>query len=525
MSFVLQLFRRNAWFLPLALVACDPDAEGTSGGTDATTVGVGGGTTVSTGPAGGGGAGTGAGGQGGEGGEGGAPPLPEEWFLRFTEVGLAAADVVEVAARSDGSTVVIGTFASDGTGQIDFGTGPILPEQTDVFVLALDPFGQTQWVLTLGHEGDEMLYPRVRTNDLGEVYLAFIASGPVSFGDGPIPVVDDGDVILAKLDAGGNYLWSSRLGSIGAFDSLTAFDVSPDGHVAIGVFYQTSWMLQGVPIQAVGANGVASSAVFVFDTDGDFQSHRVMEFHPSGGGPTIHACTVEDDGSTTVAGPYGASVADPPLPPLAQDVGQRGYVARFAPDGSTQWSMSFGDSGMVYLGFLEKTTLGGGHWIAGYLGQTGSIDFGEGPVSQGGAQDVYLARIDQTGQFVMGTVFPAIQGGAGFTSLSSTSADGVLLAGVLGDSVDFGGGFLLGQGGGVRTGFGAAFDAAGDHLWSAALETNTESWLRSLVESPQGDLRFGGIFTDEITFDNTDITQNGMWGDGFVGRWAAYPPF
>ncbi len=66
-----------------------------------------------------------------------------------------------------------------------------------------------------------------------EVVLAFTADGPNDLGGGPLPPIGTMDLLLAKLDAEGNHLWSRRFGAMGAAQASPVVATAPNGDIVL----------------------------------------------------------------------------------------------------------------------------------------------------------------------------------------------------------------------------------------------------------------------------------------------------
>ncbi len=107
-----------------------------------------------------------------------------------------------------GNVIVAGGF----DGAIDFGSTPVnVNGLGDVFVAKLDPNGNQVWLKTFG-DGDLQFATDVAVDDEGNILVVGLVKGQIDFGLGPLPVVTDRDMFIAKLDPGGNPVWAYRPG-------------------------------------------------------------------------------------------------------------------------------------------------------------------------------------------------------------------------------------------------------------------------------------------------------------------------
>jgi hypothetical protein len=141
---------------------------------------------------------------------------------------------------------------------------------------------------------------------------------------------------------------------------------------------------------------------------------------------------------------------------------------------------------------------GGGVVIAGNVTET--IDFGGGPMSgNGSVNDVVVAKLDASGGHVWSRRFRA-SNHAAVKSVAVDAAGTIAIGGSFYESVDFGDGATI-RGGFSHTGnlFLAKLDANGKHVWSRAFET--EKWQECQVAfTPSGELVFAGSVRLPVDF-------------------------
>jgi hypothetical protein len=112
--------------------------------------------------------------------------------LKFAESigGVSIDEAQDIIRTSDGGYAIAGYTTSYGAGGYD------------MIVSKLDVFGKHLWTRVIGGAGDEYAYSLVEADD-GDI---IIAGQTNSFGAG------GGDVMLAKFDADGIFLWAKTIG-------------------------------------------------------------------------------------------------------------------------------------------------------------------------------------------------------------------------------------------------------------------------------------------------------------------------
>lgn len=171
---------------------------------------------------------------------------------------------------------------------------------------------------------------------------------------------------------------------------------------------------------------------------------------------------VADGAGITMIGTFYGSV-DFGGTTLTSAGGQDVFVVRLDAAGSPIWSRRFGgvdnDAG-------NRLAIGedGDVIIAGMF--TGTTDLGNGPLVSAGAWDVYLARLNGTGNAMWSRGF----GGGDTDLVEGLDADAggrIVISGSYQSTIDFGGGSLPSASG--FDAYIAGFDGAGQHVWSRGI--------------------------------------------------------
>lgn len=116
-----------------------------------------------------------------------------------------------VEQTSDGGYIVCGT--------LDLGNN-----NSDNYLIKLDPLGDTLWTRTYGGPGTDYGYCARQTSDGG-----YIVTGD-----------RDGDVYIIKTDSNGDSTWTRTYGGSGIYDSGRSVQQTTDGGYIVGGYLQTS---------------------------------------------------------------------------------------------------------------------------------------------------------------------------------------------------------------------------------------------------------------------------------------------
>lgn len=150
---------------------------------------------------------------------------------RFGGAGHDSARSVAIAAGA--GPVLTGEFEE----AIDFGGAALTSAGgTDVFVAELDVAGKHVQSRRFGGFGDESAR-RLALDGKKNLLLGGFTTGTVDFGAGPVSSAGGRDILLTKLDAKLNALWTRRFGDASFYQQATAVAYGPKGEVRCGGFF------------------------------------------------------------------------------------------------------------------------------------------------------------------------------------------------------------------------------------------------------------------------------------------------
>ncbi|UQA56012.1 hypothetical protein [Polyangium aurulentum] len=210
---------------------------------------------------------------------------------------------------------------------------------------------------------------------------------------------------------------------------------------------------------------------------------------------------------------FGSGTIDFGGGPLQSAVGDDVFLAKLDASGNHVWSKRFGGAGMQQP--LSVARDGAGNIVVVGSMQGGSIDFGGGPLPKVGIADGFVVKFDTAGNHLWSKHIG--NGGTTYvTEVSVDAAGNVLLAGYFDTSVDLGGGML--QSAGSYDIFMAKLDAMGNHVWSKRFGgTGSESPYKIVVDN--GHVLLGGQFSSTTDFGGGPLQSAG--GDIFMAKFDA----
>ncbi|HWB73998.1 MAG TPA: hypothetical protein VG755_03560 [Nannocystaceae bacterium] len=319
------------------------------------------------------------------------------WAHVYVNEGFAHEIARSVAIDQDGNIFVVGELQET----VDFGTGPLESAgDTDVFVLKLDPEGNTLWAQSYG-DGDGQHVTAVTTLPDGSVVFTGDFFGTLDLGGDPLVAVGDAtDIYVAALDADGAHRWSL---SAGDEEYQYAHAITANGgEIMVCGEFRGELDLGGGPLTAnlsdlflakLDALGAHSWSISNFD-DGDDACHAVAM---DGGG------NVAITGRFVSGLDYGGGEG---LPDDSFDSFK--YASVFDGDGNHVWSTDFGEGTWAEMGnFTDEIAFdsAGNIVLAGTL--TATANFGGEVLPSENVPSIYLAKLDGGGAHQWSTTWPS----------------------------------------------------------------------------------------------------------------------
>lgn len=256
----------------------------------------------------------------------------------------------------------------------------------DLYVAAYRSDGSPSWLWTTGGNASDTVLAIAATPD-GGVVVAGGFFGEVEFGDTiTLKAESHEDAFLAKLSAGGDLQWAKRFG--GERDErILRLAVDGQGSIFALAAFEGKSAWGGEPLESAGAYDIG---LIKLDGEGNHVwSHRFGGVDNDAG----VGLAVDPAGNVSFVGSYDQKVI----------VGDQTYqaagtsdvlLARFAGDGTLQWSKSFGGKGED-IGSGLVADAAGNLIVSGWFEH--QVDFGKGAVKSKGNKDVFVMKTGPDG--------------------------------------------------------------------------------------------------------------------------------
>ncbi|MGM0558980.1 MAG: DUF4215 domain-containing protein [Myxococcota bacterium] len=367
--------------------------------------------------------------------------------------------------------------------------------------------GTTRWALGFGGAQFDLGYG-IATDSSGNVYAVGMFRNTVEFGNETLTATG-GDVYLAKIDPSGSLIWTKHFGGTG--DNVP-FHVEVDSNDDV---YVSGYFKGSIELSAsttLFSAGSADAFIAKMDSDGALLwSEHFGGIYSDG----VYGFVLDDSDHVHAVGGFRGTVdfGDGEVTTTDAAEGPSGddeiFVLEYDPSGQLVSRSTFGDGAGV-TGSDIGVDADGNTYIVGSFGE--SVDFGGGQLDTTGRTDVFLMKLDASGQHVWSKGF----GGAEFDRGSEIAVgSNVTVVGSVTGDVDFGGGAVSSNGG--RDIFVAQFDEDGSHRWSTTLGGAETDQLARVEPTPDGDLLVtGGVFGDADL--GGGVVAGGTKADMFVSR-------
>jgi hypothetical protein len=137
----------------------------------------------------------------------------------------------------------------------------------------------------------------------------------------------------------------------------------------------------------------------------------------------------------------------------------------------------------------------------------GSVDFGGGSLKTAGDSEIFLAKFDTNGNHLWSKGFGGMYGDEDKKSVACDGSGNVIVTGYYFGTVDFGGGPLTSAG--VSDIYLAKFDADGNHLWSKRFGDATCQGGHSVACDGSGNIVATGLLGGTVDFGGGPLTSSG----------------
>ena len=197
--------------------------------------------------------------------------------------------------------------------------------------------------------------------------------------------------------------------------------------------------------------------------------------------------------------------------PLTSAGGDDVFVARYFANGAFAWAKRFGDAADQRANAVALD-LAGNVFVAGSF--DGALDFGKNPLASAGGGDGFVTCFDKSGNHLWARSFGDAAKQEALALSSDLSGD-VTVVGRFAGTADFGSGPLTSAGG--NDAFAAQFDVSGAFLWAKAFGDAGEQQALAVASDASGSVWLTGGAAGTVDFGGGPLVAKGD-ADVFVAK-------
>jgi len=342
-------------------------------------------------------------------------------------------------------------------------------------------------------------------------------------------------VVLVLVSVYPAAAWNSS-GSDGSYGASTFGGTSNDAGYGVAVdssgnVYTTGYFAGTVNFGAGNVTSAGSNDVFVTKLN----ASGVHQWTTTFGGTSAdygRSVAVDSSGNVYTTGYFQGTVnfgAGNVTSAGSADV----FVTKLNASGVHQWTTTLGGTS-ADVGNGVAVDSSGNVYTTGYFG--GTVNFGAGNVTSAGSTDVFVTKLNASGQLIV-AVAPGGGGGGGWNSSGSDGSYGANAFG--GTSADWGHGVAVDSSGNVYTtgyfagtvNFGAGnvtsaggtdvfvtkLNASGTHQWTTTFGSAASDVGYDVAVDSSGNVYTTGIFNGTVNFGAGNVTSAGS-NDVFVTK-------
>ncbi len=187
------------------------------------------------------------------------------------------------------------------------------------------------------------------------------------------------------------------------------------------------------------------------------------------------------------------------------------FFAKLDSNGNWLWANQAGGWNYDY-GYSIAVDANGNSYVTGYF--KFSVTFGTTTLTNSGNPDIFVAKLDNNGNWLWAKQAGGISGDIGY-SITVDANGNSYVTGIFSGSATFGTITLIGFGG--YDIFVAKLDSNGNWLWAKQAGGISDDYGNSIAVDANGNSYFTGWFSDSVTFGNTTLTSS-RYADIFVAK-------
>jgi hypothetical protein len=441
---------------------------------------------------------------------------PVQWAVKNDDA--SGQYALTITADVNGFTYIAGSYS--GTLTLGGKTADVTNANKAMFVAKLGADGSAKWVRGFAAVKTGLPDPLatgrgIAVDSVGNVYVLGDFTGQISFGGGTPTLTCAGnffgDIFLLKLDGSGNPTAVHQIGDPLATTPASGGSTQTSRGIAL-----KKTTANGEQIAIVGdsqgtldigggktAQGGGVAAAFVAGFDTSLNPKFLVQMGNGTIDQSTHAVAWDKNDDLLITGNTKGAINFPGGMTLTPAGTQAAFVAKIKGDGSsTVWAKLFGSGTAGGEGIAASPS--GDVFIAG--DHTGDIDFGGGVLGNSFGANVYVAKLDGTGNHVWSHSF----GDSNSQHARGLAVDAMgraVIAGQYSSKIDFGGGALTSAGNDDM--FVAKLDTHGCQVWAKSFGDSMLQSANALALDSMGNALVAGQMQGAFSIGSTMLTAQG----------------
>jgi uncharacterized protein YegP (UPF0339 family) len=398
-----------------------------------------------------------------------------------------------ISSDTCGNSYVTGFFSGTAT----FGSFTLVSSGSrDIFIAKLDKNGQFLWATQAGgSDPDQGL--GISADKCGNSYITGFFNETATFGAFTLVSAGSTDIFVAKLDKNGNFIWATQAGGT---DQDQGLGISADecGNSYITGFFNGAATFGSFTLVSAGLNDIF---VAKLDKNGKF----VWATQAGGAGDDEGlGISVDNCGNSYVTGYFTGTATFGSFTLVSAGLRDI-FVAKLDKNGKFLWASQAGGTDFDQGAGISVDNCGNSY-VTGYFNLTAT--FGSFTLVSAGAADIFIAKLDKTGQFVWVTqAYGASDNDGGF-GISVDKCGNSYVTGGFSGTATFGS-FTL-----ISTGdfdiFVAKLDKNGKFIWVAQAGGTETDQGNGISTDKCGNSYVTGFINENSTFGPFNLTNTGQ---------------
>ncbi|MBF2050378.1 MAG: DUF4347 domain-containing protein [Elainella sp. C42_A2020_010] len=315
-----------------------------------------------------------------------------------------------------------------------------------------------------------------------------------SFDTGTTLSAGSTEIFVTKLNGNGKPLWNKSFVVTGAklFDCL-ALD-GADNPYLIGSF-NTSISFGNITLTSSGSDDIF---VARFDKAGNVIWAKNFG---SSGSDSASRLTADREGNLYLTGSFSNSISFSNTT-LTSAGSEDIFVTKLDSTGNVVWAKNFGGSSADFASSTHIDSTGNLYLVGSF---SNSISFSNTTLTSAGSEDIFVTKLDSTGNVVWAKNF----GGSGADKANTVldKAGNLYLTGSFSNSISFGSTTLTSTG--ETDAFVTKLDSTGNVVWAKNFGGISAEVVDRILVDQSGNLFVIGSFSNSISFGSTTLTSTG----------------